>query len=155
MNEEEKKVIEDMGGEAGESGVEQDFSAKEFTDTIRAYIQKGNISRIIIRHGMNVIVNLPLNAGIVGGIIGAVAAPWAMITAAIAATGFDCTVELIKDNGEIVDISPRKSLHGLSEAIRDAGNSIADEFRGCNGADRSGEQPPADEEIPFEEPEDK
>ena len=140
MNEEEKNVIEDMGGEP-----EQGFNAKAFTDAIRAYVQKGNITRIMIRRGADVIVNLPLNAGIVGGLIGAVAAPWALIAAAVATAGFDCTVELVKDTGEIVDMSPRVGLHGLGDALRDAGESIKKEFTGAEDA------PSVDEEIPFDD----
>lgn len=151
MNEEEKKVIEDMSGDWHRPEAEQEtYNQKAFSDTVREYIQKGNVTKIIVRRGENVILNLPLNAGIVGGIIGAVAAPWAVIATAVAAVGFDCSVELVKDNGEIVDLSPRKTLHGLGDALRDAGGDIADEFRGA-GFSGAGQDAPVDEEIPFED----
>lgn len=151
MNEEEKEVIEEMSGEEFQPGEgQEDFNVKSFTETLKEYIQKGNVTRIIVSHGGGVILNLPLNVGIVGGLIGAVAAPWVVIAAAVAAAGFDCKVELIKDTGEVVDMSPRKSLHNLGDALRSAGNDIADEFRGAAGS-APGEAPPVDEEIPFDD----
>ena len=154
MNEEEKRVIEDMSGEGQPSGDGQEqYGGKTFAEIVREYIQRGNVTRIIVRRGGSLILDLPLNAGIVGGLIGAVAAPWAVIAAAVAAAGFDCTVELIKDDGETVDLSPRRTLRGLGDALRGAGNSFADEFRGSSGGEE--QTPPVDEEIPFEDTENK
>jgi len=150
MNEEEKQVIEDMLGDEpnGESRQEH---AKALGETVREYVRKGNVTRILIKRGSDVLVNLPLNAGIVGGIIGAVAAPWALITAAIATAGFDCRVEIIKDDGEHVDLGFEK----FGRAVRDAGSSVVNEVRGAVDSMRSAgkqtEDPAVDEEIPFED----
>lgn len=90
MNEQEKKVNNE---------------AEEIVEKIKELVKKGNISRILIKKGDETIVNLPRNVGIVGGIVGALAAPWAMLTAAITTVGFDCRVELVKDDGSVIDIS--------------------------------------------------
>ena len=49
MNEEEKEVIEEMNGEwqGSESG-EQPFDQKDFIETIRSYIQKGNVRTVLL-----------------------------------------------------------------------------------------------------------
>ncbi len=150
MNEEEKNVIDDMLHGAKDDGEQDRFKA--LGETIREYVRKGNVTRIIIKRGADVLVNLPLSAGIIGGIIGAVAAPWALIMAAIATAGFDCRVELVKDDGEIVDLG----FNRFGDAIRSAGASVAGEFRGVFDGMKGAEapedaEPAADEEIPFED----
>lgn len=162
MNEEEKEVIEDMlHDEETPGAAEETVNASTISDTIREYVKKGNVTKIFIKRGGDILVNLPLNAGIIGGIIGAVAAPWALITAAIATAGFDCQVELVKDDGELVDLSPRK----LGQKVADVGATVVDEIRdvvdGIKAAAEAPEaeteaaesaEPVVDEEIPFEEP---
>ena len=133
------------------NGESRQEHAKALGETVREYVRKGNVTRILIKRGSDVLVNLPLNAGIVGGIIGAVAAPWALITAAIATAGFDCRVEIIKDDGEHVDLGFEK----FGRAVRDAGSSVVNEVRGAVDSIRSAgkqtEDPAVDEEIPFED----
>ena len=51
--------------------------------------------------GGEVIVNFPLNVGIVAGVA---AAPWALILAAITTLGMDCHIDVLKDNGEVMHI---------------------------------------------------
>ena len=51
-----------------------------------------------------VVLSIPVNVGLVGGVIGASFAPWAIIPAALAAYGFDCSFELIKDDGSSEDV---------------------------------------------------
>ena len=161
MNEEEKKVTEDIPVDEEVPFEDQGSAyASSLGDTIREYVKKGNVSRIIIKRGSDVLVNLPLSAGIIGGIIGAVAAPWALITAAIATAGFDCQVELVRIDGEKIDLSPRK----LGQKVFEAGSAAVDELRDVvdgiknaaeGPAEYPDEEPPVDEEIPFEEPQDR
>jgi hypothetical protein len=42
--------------------------------------------------------------GIIGGIIGAAAAPWALIAGTIAAFGFGCKLEIVKKDGTTDEI---------------------------------------------------
>ena len=158
MNEEEKEVIEDMGPEGDFPGEEQaQASAAALGDMIREYVRRGNVAKILIKRGEDILVNLPLTAGIVGGIISAVAAPWALITAAIATAGFDCTVELVKEDGEIKALNLRQ----LGKKVVDAGATVVDEIRDAVDGIKAGvtreaeeaapEAPEADEEIPFAE----
>ena len=158
MDEQEKEVIEDM---LGEQETAQDAEPvgndviQEIVAKIRELVKRGNVAKIQIIKGDNVLVNLPLNVGIVGGLIGVAAAPWALIAAAIATAGFDCRVELIKDSGEVVDLSPKT----LGKKVVDAGATVVDEVRGVvdgirsdgEGDDDPGREVPVDEEIPFDE----
>ena len=46
-----------------------------------------------------IILKVPVNVGIIGGIIGVATAPWALIAATVAAFGFGCKLEIVKSDG--------------------------------------------------------
>ena len=70
-------------------------------EKVKEAIKKGNIAKIIVKKNDEVIMNLPVNVGIVGTVL----APWAAVAGVIAAFGTKCVIELVKDDGEIIDIS--------------------------------------------------
>ncbi len=59
-------------------------------ERIKEIVEKGNVSRIQIRKNETVIMNIPVNAGILGGVLGVMAAPWAMIAGTVATLGLNC-----------------------------------------------------------------
>ncbi len=75
--------------------------AKDVAEKVKALVQEGNVTRVRIRKDDTVILNLPMTAGVVGTVIGAAAAPWALIIAAVSTVGFNCTVEVVKKDGTI------------------------------------------------------
>lgn len=99
--------------------------AEEIVEQIKELVKNGNVAKVVIKKGENTIVNLPLNAGIVGGIVGLIAAPWAMLTAAIATIGFDCKVEVIKTDGSVIDISGKT----IGKKVIEAGSEVINEFK--------------------------
>ncbi|MDR1571167.1 MAG: DUF4342 domain-containing protein [Clostridiales Family XIII bacterium] len=88
---------------------------------IRAAVRKGNVSRIRVRKDDFIILNLPVNAGIVGAVL----APWAALAGVIAAFGTRCVIELVKDDGEVVEISERAS--DTIDEVLEKGADIVDE----------------------------
>lgn len=117
---------------------EQEAPAGVVTDVvekIKELVKKGNVTKIVIKKGDNILVNIPLNVGIVGGIIGVAAAPWAVVAAAVATAGFACKVELVKDSGEVVEVNSvveekAKDLgdvaKDLTEKAKDVGAAVID-----------------------------
>ena len=89
------------------SETENKQRADEIVEQIKELVRKGNVARIMVKHGGNTILNIPLNVGVVGTVLGITAAPWALIATAIATLGFDCRIELEKTDGEIVEILSR------------------------------------------------
>ena len=71
---------------------------------LKALVKKGNVSRIVICKDEKELVNIPVNVGIVGGVVGLAAAKWVVIAAVLATVGFGCTVQVIKEDGEITDV---------------------------------------------------
>ena len=72
-------------------------------DKIKDAIRKGNISKITIKKDEEVILNLPVNIGLVGTLL----FPRAVIASTIAAFGTKCTIELLKDDGEVINLSDK------------------------------------------------
>lgn len=70
---------------------------------MKEVIRKGNIARIVVKRNDEVVLNLPVNAGILGAII----APWGIVIGVLAAFSFKCRVDMVKDNGDIVNISDK------------------------------------------------
>jgi hypothetical protein len=81
----------------------QDF-AKNVVEKIKKVVSEGNASRILIWHDGRQISSFPVNAGVLGGVLLAAAAPWALIIAAIAAVGTNCCIEVEKKDGSIINI---------------------------------------------------
>ena len=71
----------------------------EIIEKLKKLVKSGNVDRIVVRRGDDVLLNIPVNVGLVGSVIGLAAAPWAVIAAAVAAFGFSCKVEITKKDG--------------------------------------------------------
>jgi NACalpha-BTF3-like transcription factor len=77
---------------------------KDIIDKLKAKVKEGNVDRVQIRKDDEIILKVPVNVGIIGGIIGAAAAPWALIAGTIAAFGFGCKLEIVKKDGSTDEI---------------------------------------------------
>ncbi len=92
-------------------------------DKIKEAIRKGNVSKVIIKKGDEVLLNLPVNIGLIGTLV----FPWAVVAGTIAAFGTKCTIELLKDDGQIINLSEKASE--TIETVVEKGSSIADEMK--------------------------
>lgn len=90
-------------------------------DNIKALIKKGNVSRIQVKKDGELVLNVPVNAGLVGVVI----APIAAVVGVVAAFGFKCVIEVIKDDGTIIDVS---------DAVSDAVGNVTEKSSGIVGA---------------------
>ncbi len=66
-------------------------------------VKKGNISKILVTRDGDTLVNIPLTVGVLGTVV----APWGMIAGIVAAFGFKCKIEFVKDDGSIIDITEK------------------------------------------------
>lgn len=92
-------------------------------DKVKEAIKKGNVAKIIVKKNDEVIMNLPVNVGIVGTVL----APWAAVAGVITAFGTKCVIELIKDDGEIIDLS--EMANDTFDDVVEKGSVIADEVK--------------------------
>ena len=77
---------------------------KEAMDKLKKRVEEGNVDRVQIKKGNEVVFSVPVNVGIVGGIIGLAAAPWALIAGSVAAFGLGCRLEVVKKDGTTDEI---------------------------------------------------
>lgn len=101
--------------------------ASHLIDRVKQLVKKGNVSRIVVKKDEEVILNIPVNLGIVG----AVWVFWPTLAATVIALGMKCTIELIKDNGEVVNLSD-KAVDTFGD-VKENCSVIADDLKGKGG----------------------
>ena len=94
---------------------------------MKEIVDKGSVTRILIRKGDKTIVNFPLTAGV----IGAVLVPWGAILGIVAALGAQCDIEFVDENGEVIDINGK--VVGVYDKAKDAAKKGADKAQSVLG----------------------
>lgn len=94
---------------------------------MKEIVDKGSVTRILIRKGEKTIVNFPLTAGV----IGAVLVPWGAILGIVAALGAQCDIEFVDENGEVIDINGK--VVGVYDKAKDAAKKGADKAQSVLG----------------------
>ena len=107
---------------------------------LKELVKKGNVAKIQVKREDETILNVPLNAGILGIAI----APLASVVAVVAAFGFKCTIEVVKTDGTIIDVSDAVTdtvsnvaekgseaaeiVKGKASELYEKGKGVADEY---------------------------
>lgn len=132
---EAKEALEDCNGSVVDAiiSIEEsiDIKAKSkmgehgshVIEKIKEAVRKGNVSKIVVKKDDDILLNLPVNVGLIGTVL----APWAIVAGVIAIFGTKCKIELIKDNGEVVDISEMAT--DTFEEVKEKGTVIIDEVK--------------------------
>lgn len=77
----------------------------DLLEQVKAAVREGNVNKIRVKREDKVLLTVPVNVGIVGGLVGLAAAPWwGILAAAAAAYGFDVRFEIVKNDGSASDI---------------------------------------------------
>lgn len=87
---ENKSFVENLGGKG-----------EEIIEKIKESIKKGNVTKIIIKKDGNIIMNIPITAGAIGTVI----SPEIALFGVSAALLSKCTFEIIKEDGEVININ--------------------------------------------------
>ena len=119
-------------------------------EKLKELVKKGNVSRILVRKGDKILVDVPVNVGIIGGVAVLAMSKVLLIAGVLATVGFGCTVEVIKDDGQIVDVITEET----GEKARAAAQSVVDEVKNtCRPEEAEAgdfEQTVSDDEEPKE-----
>ena len=91
---------------------------------LKALVKKGNVSRIKVKREDDTILNVPVNAGILGIAI----APLASVVAVVAAFGFKCVIEVVKEDGTIIDVSD--AVSETVSNVTEKGSEAAERVKG-------------------------
>lgn len=101
----------------------RDSKTSAVIDSLKSLIKKGNVSKLVIKKDDDTVLNLPVNVGIIGTVV----FPWAMVAATIIAFGTRCSIEIVKDDGEIINVSNKAGE--VVDAAKSKGGVIIDEVR--------------------------
>lgn len=114
---EETINADEKGGKLGNKG-------EAIVASLKDLIKKGNVAKIQVKKDGELILNVPVNAGIVGAVI----APIAAVMAVVAAFGFKCTIEVIKEDGTIIDVSD--AVTDAVGSAKEKGSEFAEGVKG-------------------------
>ena len=103
-------------------------SGEALVAKMKEIVKKGNVSKILVTRDGDTIVNIPLSVGVLGTVI----APWGMIASIVAAFGFKCKIELIKDDGSVIDITEKAG--DIYEDAKEKGTDIYEDIKEKSGA---------------------
>lgn len=97
---------------------------KELGEKVKEAVAKGNANRIRILRGDEELANIPVNAGIAGGLLGILAGPGVLISAAIAGVvakfGFNCRFELVRDDGSVEELFNEEQAPAAEPVAKEA-----------------------------------
>ena len=78
---------------------------KKRIDKLKKIVEEGNVDKIQIRKDDEIVLSIPVNIGIVGGILGLATAPWALIAGTVAAFGLGCKLLVVKKDGSTDEVN--------------------------------------------------
>lgn len=132
---EAKEALEAAGGNvvdaiiAIEETIDQKGSKKlgaqgeALIEKMKETVKKGNISKIVVTRDGDTLVNIPLTVGVLGSVV----APWGMIAGVVAAFGFKCKIEFVKDDGSVIDITEKAG--DFYEEAKEKGTDIYEDIK--------------------------
>jgi Transcription factor homologous to NACalpha-BTF3 len=97
-------------------------AGNEFVEKIKGIVKKGNVNRIRIKKDGKVLLDIPVNAGVVGGAIGIYTLPALVAIGAVAAVVSKVQVEVTRPTGEVEIVEDiAKETTGDVGGVNDSG----------------------------------
>jgi hypothetical protein len=88
----------------------------DIIDVIKGYVRKGNVSKITVSKDEDVLLNIPVNATIVGALV----APWAALIGTVVCFGLKYKIEVVLDDGTVIDVT-EKTTDKVEQAVEKGG----------------------------------
>ena len=130
---------------------------KKIIEQLKELIRKGNVSKIVVRRKGEVLLSIPVNVGVVGAVVGLTAAKWAVLATVLATVGFGCSVEILKDDGQVVDVvteedtqKAKQAAAGLADQVKGAAAEFVERFKEEDKAEDADFESVVDESEPKE-----
>ena len=112
------------------------MDVKTAVEKIKELVRKGNVSKIVVRRKGEVLLSIPVNVGVVGAVIGLTAAKWAVLAAVLGTVGFGCSVEIVKDDGEVVNVvteedtqKAKDTAAGVIQDVKEAATRVVSQVK--------------------------
>jgi len=125
----EEKINKEYEDVKGESLKDSPIFAK-----MKEIVEKGNVTKIVIKKGDKKVVTFPVTAGVVGAVL----VPWGVVLGVVAALGAQCDIEFNDVDGNVIDIDGKvvSAANKAKDAALGAIDKAQDVF---NKADKQGE----------------
>ena len=123
------------------------MDSNSIIEKVKELVKKGSVSRILVRKGDKVLVDVPVNVGVVGGVVALATSKVLLLAGVLATVGFGCTVEVIKNDGEVVDVLNEES----AQKARDMAAGVVEEVKGALNLDKK-EENGFEETVSADEP---
>lgn len=91
------------------------MNVQSILDSIKELVKEGNVARIVVKKGKKEVLSFPLTVGVAGAAIGLLWARLPLVAAVLVTLGSGCVVEVVKADGEVVNVVDEKS----GEKVRD------------------------------------
>ncbi len=98
-------------------------TASRIVEELKNLVSKGNVTKILVKRDDQVVLNVPVNVGILGIVL----VPWAAIISAVAALGLRCNISIVKSDGEVVDVVEKAT--STFGNVRENYSSVADDLK--------------------------
>ena len=81
------------------------MDTNKIIEELKEKVEEGNVDRIQIKKDDKVVFSVPVNVGILGGLLGVATAPWALIAGAVIGFGMGCWIEVVKKDGTTDEVN--------------------------------------------------
>jgi hypothetical protein len=107
-------LIENMNKSKSSSGQNK---GEQIMNQLKDILSKGNATRLTIKKNNDVIINVPITAGLIGAFI----APFFSAAGITAALLTQCTVEITQADGNIIDLGQKvdQGVDAVMDAVQD------------------------------------
>ncbi len=98
-------------------------TADTIMEKLKEALKKGNVTKIVVKKDGNTIMNIPVTAGAIGTIL----SPPVTAIGLTSALATKCTIEIVKENGEVVNINnmTEKTVSKMKNVMkRDKSNNM-------------------------------
>ena len=126
------------------------MDVKNVINQIKELVRKGNVSKIVVRRKGEVLISIPVNVGVVGAVVGLAAAKWAVLAAVLGTVGFGCSVEIVKDDGETVNVVTEEDARKVKDTVVNIANDVKAAAMNMAGQVKETPEEPA-EDADFEQ----
>lgn len=111
--------------------MEEMYNTKdEFLGAIKDIIRKGNVSRIKVKKDENVVIDIPVNAGIAAGVVAGWFMPALIGIGLITAVLTKVTIEITKADGsvEVVNAIIKNTVEDVKNRMNDMSDEVKEKF---------------------------
>ena len=126
------------------------MDVKNVINQIKELVRKGNVSKIVVRRKGEVLISIPVNVGVVGAMVGLAAAKWAVLAAVLGTVGFGCSVQIVKDDGETVNVVTEDDTQKVKDTVVNIANDVKEAAMNMAGQVKETPEEPA-EDADFEQ----